>query len=83
MVKGGPRDTMRHCFVRVSRGFAHDGVMGRRKDDGLFSDIFKTCYDLFQHVPIWVGPCVAVVSFALFYWIAPYFVVKANQTGHD
>lgn len=57
--------------------------MGRRKDDGLFSDIFKTCYDLFQHVPIWVWPCVAVVSFALFYWIAPYFVVKANQTGHD
>lgn len=53
----------------------------RRKDDGLLGDIFKACYDLFQHVPIWVGPCVAVVSFALFYWVAPSFGVKDGTPG--
>ena len=53
----------------------------RRKDAGLLSDIFKACYDLFQHVPIWVGPCVAVVTFALFYWIVPYFAIKDGTPG--
>lgn len=53
----------------------------RRKDNGLLSDIFKACYDLFQHVPIWVGPCVVVITFALFYWIWPHFAVKDNTPG--
>lgn len=53
----------------------------RRKDDGLLSDIFNACYDLFQHVPIWVGPCMAGISFSLFYWVAPYFAVKDSTPG--
>lgn len=51
----------------------------RRKDEGLLTDIFEAAYALFQHVPIWVGPCVAFISFALFYWVAPHFGGNGNS----
>lgn len=55
-------------------GLAHNELMGRRKDERLLGDLLATCYNSFQHMPIFVGPCVAFGGFAVFYWLLPRFI---------
>lgn len=58
--------------------------MGRRRrhrDEGLLVDIMNSCFELFQHTPFWLGPLMALGSFACFYWLLPRIFVKPEAIG--
>ena len=62
-----------------SRSWQAGEYMGRRRDDGVLGYLFEVCYEAFQHVPFWVGPTAAFVTFAVFRWGIPFAFTRGDS----